>query len=353
MVKLLGRSYVCPNAESLTMAHPVDLPSLAIGERIQEPLLVLAVEHRGGDSPHSILTLGNRSGQLATAPFWSSDQPRIAGIAKGDVVQVIGEVSLYRDRRQLSVTSIRPLPRHAIDWEALLPSVGTVAPYWETLDRWRNDLRAPRLRDTLALFFGDPDFRQCYEQCPASLAGHHAALGGLLKHTAEVAAIARIMARVAGADPELVLAGVLLHDIGKLEAYTWQGPFRFTDAGALVGHVVLGSLMLERRVAAAPRPPCTPFELQLLHHLILSHHGDGTFGAPVRPLTLEAEVLHYADNASARTASMAQALADPEHFAAEDLLSQHAIWQLDRRHAFRGSSDWGRTTPPSSPPGAE
>jgi 3'-5' exoribonuclease len=325
------------------MPPPTDLSALQIGQRLQEPLLVLDVEHRGGDTPHTILTLGNQWGRLASAPFWSSDQPRIAGIARGDVVQVIGELTAYRDRRQLSVTSIRVLPRDGIDWRALLPSVGPVTPYWDALDRWRHELGAPRLRDTLALFYDDLDFRTQYEQCPASLTGHHAALGGLLKHTAEVAVIARTIGRVAGADSELLLAGVLLHDVGKVEAYTWDGPFGSTDAGALIGHVVLGSLMLEQRVAAAPRPPCTPFELGILHHLILSHHGSREFGAPVEPITLEAEILHHADNASAKTASIAQALGDPQHFVGEALLSHRGIWQLDQRRAYRGVSDWGRS----------
>jgi len=321
---------------------PATLPALAVGERIQEPLLVLEVELRGGEAPHTILTLGNRTGRLATAPFWSSDQPKIAGIARGDVVQVIGEVGTYRDRRQLAVTSIRVLPQDSVDWHTLLPSVGEITPFWEALDRWRREIRAPRLRETLALFYEDPQFRSRYEQCPASLSGHHAMLGGLLKHTAEVAAVGRVIARIAGADQELLLTGVLLHDVGKVEAYTWERGFQVTEDGALVGHVVLGAMMLDRRVAAAPQPPCTATELRILHHLILSHHGELAFGAPVKPMTLEAEVLHYADNASAKAASMAQALTDPEHFVGEAVLSQRGIWQLDKRQVYRGTSDWGR-----------
>ena len=85
-------------------------------------------------------------------------------------------------------------------------------------DRLRSELRGPRLRAVVDLFYEDSEFRRRYEACPASTAGHHAEIGGLLKHTSEVAAIALSMAKVAGADPDLVVAGVLLHDIGKLEA---------------------------------------------------------------------------------------------------------------------------------------
>jgi 3'-5' exoribonuclease len=321
---------------------PPDLKQLAVGDRVQDPLLVLEVEQRdSAGGGFTTLLLGNCHGKLSTAPFWAEDQPRIAGIARGDVAQVIGEVGLYNGRRQLKVSSIRVLPRGTIDWHQLLPSVGDVGPYWDTLDRWRGEVQRPRLRRTLDLFYTDEDFRDRYQDCPASTAGHHAELGGLLRHTCEVAAIGRAIAKVCRADAELVLAGALLHDIGKLEAYRWEGAFEITECGALLGHVTLGILMLDRRVAREDPAPCTDRELTILHHLIASHHGKLEFGAAVPPMTLEAEVLHYADNASAKTASMAAALGDSANFAGEALVSARTLWQLDRRRAYRGGSDWG------------
>ena len=321
----------------------IDLPQLALGDRVQDPLLVLEVTPRtyqGGTM--TMLALGNHTGRIDTAPFFNADQDQVAGVARGDVVQVIGEVGAFNDRRQLKVTSIRVLPAGTVDWHDLLPSVGDVSRYWKLLDGWRAEIRGPRLRAVLDLFYEDPEFRARYEACPASTVGHHAELGGLLKHTAEVAAIGRAMARVADADQDLVLAGVLLHDIGKLEAYRWDGPFTATERGHLYGHVVLGSLMLERAVRGADPMPCTELELDLLQHLILSHHGRQEFGAPVPPMTLEAEVLHFADNASAKTAAMHEALADDSLFEGDALVSSRTVWQLDRRRAFRGESDWGR-----------
>ncbi len=324
------------------MPAPPDLKQLAVGSRVQDPLLVVDVEQRdSARGPFTILTLGNCHGQLSTAPFWAEDQPRIAGIERGAIAQVIGEVGQYGGKRQLKVSSIRILPRGAVDWHLLLPSVGDVAPYWETLDRWRGEIRGPRLRRTIDLFYGDADFRRRYEECPASTVGHHAELGGLLKHTCEVAVIGRAIAKVCRADQDLVLAGVLLHDIGKLDAYRWQGAFEITEDGALLGHVTLGMLMLDRRVGEEDPAPCTDQELTILQHLIASHHGKQEFGAAVPPMTLEAEVLHFADNASAKTASMADALADPDNFAGEALVSARSLWQLDRRRAYRGRSDWG------------
>jgi 3'-5' exoribonuclease len=324
------------------MTEITNLPSLAPGQRVQDPLLVLEVERRGGDTPHTVLSLGNASGRVSSAPFWPEDQPKIAGLAPGDIAQVIGEVALYRGQKQLKVSSIRPLPKGAVDLSRLIPSIGDPAPFWKALDGWRAEIDRPRLAATLALFYDDDDFRRRYEGCPASLNGHHALLGGLLKHTVEVGTIARAIARACRAELDLVMAGVLLHDIGKLEAYRWEGGvFEMTEAGALHGHVVLGALMLDRAVLSEEPAPCTERELAILQHLILSHHGRLEFGAAVAPMTLEAEVLHYADNASAKTASMAEALADPANFEGDDLVSARTLWQLDRRRAYRGRSDWG------------
>ena len=320
-----------------------DLPRLGLGERIQDALLVREVDQRTyqGDKTMTTLTLGNASGTIGSAPFWEQDQHLVAGVKAGDVVQVIGEVGAYKDRRQLQVTSLRVLPRGKVDWGVLLPSAGDVSRYWETIDKWRAEIAGPRLRSVISLFYDDEDFRARYGQCPASTVGHHAELGGLIKHTVEVASIGRHIAKVARADVDLVTAGVLLHDIGKLEAYRWDGLFAPTDKNALYGHVVLGALMLDDAVRSAEPMPCTEQELDILMHLVLAHHGRLEFGAPVEPKTLEAEIVHYADNASAKTASFADALADPSNFTGEELVSAKGIWSLDKRRAYRGTSDWG------------
>jgi len=293
----------------------------------------------GEGDPFTVLTVGNSTGTIETEPFWLDRQPVVAGVRRGHIAQVIGEVESYRDRPQLKVTSLRVLPPESVDARTLLPSVGSVDRYWETLDGWRAEIRKPRLKRVVDLFYTDDDFRRRYQECPASVRGHHAAIGGLLKHTTEVAAIARTIARAAAADTELVLAGVLLHDIGKIESYSWDGVFGHTETGSLLGHVVLGALMLDRRLAAEQPPPCTETERNILLHLLLSHHGRKEFGSPVLPMTLEAEVLHWADNASARTASVAEALSNPANFPSGIVSS--GIRGLDGRRFFRGNSDWG------------
>ncbi|HYC31297.1 MAG TPA: HD domain-containing protein [Gemmatimonadales bacterium] len=322
---------------------PTETPArLPIGAHVAGFFLVAAVEPRsyGEGKECTVLTLSSPGGRIDSAPFWSARQELLAGIARGSVVEVAGEVHSYRGRRQLEVTRIAPAP--GIDPAALLPSAPDPEAAWQRLDHCRAEVRGPRLAAVLSLFYDDPAFRGLYGRCPASTAGHHAVIGGLLEHTCEVAAIGRAIADTCGADADLVVAGALLHDIGKLQAYRWDSVFETTEAGALLGHVALGMLMLSRRIAREPAPPCTEAETLLLLHLVGSHHGRLEYGATAPPMTLEAEVLHYADDASARAASMAAALADPDNFPPGEQLSARGLWQLDRRRAYRGGSDWGR-----------
>jgi 3'-5' exoribonuclease len=99
--------------------------------------------------------------------------------------------------------------------------------------------------------------------------------------------------------------------------------------------------MLSERVRVSGTPVGSVEELDLLQHLVLSHHGKLEFGAPVEPMTLEAELLHHVDDASAKSDSMAHALAGADNFNGAEWISARSIWQLDRRRVFRGKSAWG------------
>lgn len=325
----------------------LDLTALAPGDEIHHPLLVLDVVTKGGDHPRTTLVLGNRTGRIETAPFWAGRDEMVRGIAKGMQVQVVGKVDRYRDALQLDAASVRALPSGSVPLAELVPSVGAVDKYWQFLDDLRHKFTAPRLRAVVDLFYADEGFREQYEQCPgAPGTGHHASLGGLLQHTCEVVSIGRQIARIARADEEIVCAGAMLHDIGKLKSYSWMtGVFETTERGRLIGHVAEGVLMLRDAVRAAPAPPCTDDELMLIEHMILSHHGALEFGAPVRPLTLEAEILHAADDASAKTASMNDAFASSEYFPGEARVASRRVWQLDNRWLVRLVPDFGRPAP--------
>lgn len=269
-----------------------DLTSFPLGARVQDPFLVQSVAARTGESgPFSILTLGNASGVIATAPFWVADQHRIAGIATGDVVQVIGEVASYRDRRQLAVSSIRVLPPETVEWSTLLPSLGPIEPMWQVVDRWLPRIEPRRLRSAAEAFYLDSLFRDRMSRCPAALDGPQAALGGLLTHTVEVAAVARTLGRLVSADQDLTLVGALLHDIGKLEAYEWDQGFRWSDGGRSLGPAVLGTEMVARRLGAGSHPILGHNEVRELQHIMLA------VGDTIPGRSLSAHAVRLADQA--------------------------------------------------------
>jgi 3'-5' exoribonuclease len=330
------------------MTLPLHVPALAVGDRVQHELLVRerAEKKTSAGDPFVVLTLGNRSGAIDTAPIWSDKLAWAAGAEPGKVVQVIGDVSLYgrngTAKRQLAVTApLRVLPADQFRPGEFLPHVDEdVTGLWHKLDRARASVSAAPLCAVLDCVFGDDAFRVQFESAPGSTRGHHAKVGGLLQHTIEVANIALMSAKaVRKANPDLVVAGALLHDVGKVEAYD-VGPqgFTATPCGLLVGHVVLGVLLVERRLQALGEPPCTEGQLLELRHMILSHHGKLEFGSPVQPMTLEAQIVHHADDASAKATDFLDAFEDAELWAEGGEFSKRS-WQLSRQ-VWKRPHDW-------------
>jgi 3'-5' exoribonuclease len=330
---------------------PLNLPELDVGDRVQHPFRVVERTERAkkDGEPFVIFTLGNATGQIDTEPLWSNQlaQGWAEGVERGCVVQAIGNVGRYEangaSKRQIRLTApLRALPTETVRLEELLPHVPQeqVARLWTRIDTVRAGMTSATLRHVLDLFFGDDDFRLRFERAPGSIARHHAKMGGLLLHTVEVMEIARTAARTCRANPDLVTVGALLHDIGKVESYEIAaGGFAYTACGRLVGHIVLGMLMLERRLAALGEPVCGERQLLELQHLILAHHGSLEFGSPVEPMTLEAELIHWADEASAKANDMSEALDDADAFPEGSPFSGRRHWRVGR-HLWKRTHGW-------------
>ena len=329
------------------MAH-LDLAAATVGDRVQHELLVMerAEKRTNQGDPYVILTLGNQSGRLETAPVWSNQLEWADGALPGKVVQAIGDITQYgrngSAKRQLQLTGpLRILPDGQFSVEQFLPRIDRdITKLWDWIDRTRGEIQSQPLRSVLDCFFGDDGFRAAFERTPASVNGHHAAIGGLLLHVFEVASIARQTARTMRANVDLCVTGALLHDIGKVESYEIApSGFGHTTCGLLVGHVVLGTLMLERKLAALDEPVCSEGQLLELQHLILSHHGKLEYGSPVQPMTTEAEIVHRADEASAKATDMFDAINDSDAFADDGEISSKRVWRVGRR-VWRRPHEW-------------
>ena len=163
------------------------------------------------------------------------------------------------------------------------------------LQRLIRSVENPHIGKLLNFFFGNREGWHRFCSAPAAKGIHHAYIGGLLEHALSMARIADMLAaHYEGVDRSLLLAGVLLHDIGKMEElHLTNGVIDYTDRGRLKGHLVIGSELVGR--AAAEIKGFPQETLDQLQHLILSHHGRLEFGSPIVPMTVEAFLLNYID----------------------------------------------------------
>ena len=255
------------------------------------------------------LRLADASGSI-DGKIWGDSPALNAEFEAHDFIAIKGTVKSYRDRLQVSVHNCRLATEedkaHGFDKSRLVPStLEDIDDLWGRLKAiYEKEITDPALRqlaaDTLATH--GPALREH----PAAKAIHHAYRGGLLEHVVSMAELAQ---QVCDHYPEvrtdLVLTGVLFHDLGKLIEIGRMPANEYTKEGRLVGHVVMGRDLLLERCAAIKE---FPVDLRIqLEHLILSHHGLLEYGSPVEPSTAEAIVLHAIDNIDAKLAQLRQA----------------------------------------------
>jgi len=183
----------------------------------------------------------------------------------------------------------------------LVPAANTEQ-LWKELEDLRAQVHDPYLRKLLHQVFAPP-WREKWQTVPAAVRNHHVRVGGLLQHSVQVAQLCLQTAQfdfAQNVDKDLLLAGALLHDLGKLQSYSSENAvaFELTDQGKLEDHIVVGIKILARSIDAIPGFPA---ELEsLLTHILVSHHGLKEWGSAVVPKTLEAIIVHNCDRLEAQ-----------------------------------------------------
>jgi len=258
--------------------------------------------------------LADRSGTI-TGRMWNASDDDFHAFDDGDFVRVEGNVQLYSGALQVIVTGIgRVDPRTVDESEFHVLSAADVARLMEELRGILATVRSLPLRRLVDEILADADLVAVFKRSPAGVKQHHAHVGGLLEHVVNLLHLAdRIAPRYPALDRDLLLVGVLVHDIGKtLELESEQG-FSYTDAGQLLGHVLLGLELVEEKIRAVERQEGVAFDPETeirVKHMIASHHGEYAFGAPKLPMTLEAIALHHLDQLDARMAATVQLMAN-------------------------------------------
>ncbi len=292
----------------MTDEQRVWIKDLRAGSDLEEIYAVRTVDirqRRGGGS-YLAATLGDRTGEV-TALVWQNVD-RFRGVLEvGNVVTVKGQVQRYNQQLQIVVRQAEVVSEACVDEELFLRS-SSIDPalLWKRLTDAIEDVGDPDLRRLLSLVFSDPEVEERFRVAPAARSMHHAFRSGLLEHTMSVAAIAGLLAGHYDLDADLVMAGALLHDLGKIWELEIGASIEYTDDGRLIGHLPMETLFVEKKIGELEDFP-RETRRQLLH-ILLSHHGEYGFGSPRRPKTPEALLVHMADNLDSKMAGMLEAI---------------------------------------------
>ncbi len=261
--------------------------------------------------PYLNLKVIDSSGEM-DGRVWDDAEDIARKFSKDDVVFIKGFAVAYLGGLQMNVTDVRRLAEADYSLKDYLPSSKRdFKEMASELDGVIARMTNRHLRGLLTSIFNDPDIRPKFLIAPAAKAMHHPYVGGLVEHTLSICGLAEKISvhYNAAVNKDLLTAGALLHDIGKIHELSYQRSFDYTDEGRLLGHITIGVELVEEKIRQAKD---FPRELAvLLKHMILSHHGQLEFGSPKRPKTLEALILSDLDDMDAKVAAISAMSANP------------------------------------------
>lgn len=266
------------------------------------------IRQKKSGEPYLSLLLGDRTGELE-AKMWDNVVEVLESFDRDDFIKVKGLLQIYQNRPQLTIHKMVKVLDADVDFSDYFPCSDRNA------DEMFAELRAiiagmsnPHLRQLLDCFMEDEAIARMYRIAPAAKSVHHAFLSGLIEHVLSMCHLSRLMAaHYRDIDLDLLLAGAVLHDIGKVAELTYNRSFGYSVEGQLLGHIIIGLRMLGERLQRFPDFP--PRLRIMLEHIIVSHHGELEFGSPKVPLFPEALLLHHLDNLDSKMECMRAALA--------------------------------------------
>ncbi len=271
------------------------------GDKVSEVFLVaeknLAYSQKG--SPYLNLRLRDRTGEV-DGKIWENALVWDKAFKKGDLIRIQARALIFKNTIQLSIIELKKVEDGEVELADYFPVArGDHAEMFAGILGYVEQVRTPCLSALLHAFFGDEAIVSLFRRAPAAKGFHHVYIGGLLEHTLSVVRLLDQAAdHYAGINRDLLIAGGILHDIGKIYEFSYERIVEYSDQGRLVGHIVMGVEMIDAKIVTIPDfPEQTAMELR---HLILSHHGVLEYGSPKRPKTLEALIVHYMDDLDAK-----------------------------------------------------
>lgn len=253
--------------------------------------------------PYLSMTLADRTGDV-DAKMWDNVADVIDTFERDSFVRIKGMVQLFQNRPQLTIYRMQTVAEKEIDIADFIPA--SKRDRDEMFAELKSGIAAmtnPHLKALLEALFADEAVALAYRTAPAAKSIHHGWIGGLVEHVLSVCQLAKVTAaHYPDIDFDLLLTGVILHDIGKVYELTYARSLGYSNAGQLIGHITIGIRMVEEAARKVPGFP--PQLLDLVEHMILSHHGQLDFGSPKVPMFLEAMLLHLIDNMDSKMEAM-------------------------------------------------
>lgn len=316
------------DGQALTAFFLVGVKEIRTSQRTGKSWLELALRDRTGSIP---------------AKMWDNFEALAKTFEADDVVQIRGRVKLYNGQKEMTLEQIVPAAVRDYDLSDFLAHTKyDVEKLFVELTAAIAGVRNPWIKQLLENVVNDQAIVPKLKRAPAAMSMHHAFVGGLLEHTVSLIGLGRaVVTHYPELDADVLLAGIVLHDIGKIDELSYERATNYTTAGRLLGHITIGTLLVREKIKAIPGFPETL--AILIEHLILSHHGTYEFGSPSLPQTREAIALHFLDDMDSKMAAMRATLEGAS--GAEDWTERNPALHraLLRTDKFLSGEDSGRS----------
>ena len=283
------------------------ISSFVEGEKIQTSLLITQM-NRGitnSGAPYLSFVLQDQSGSI-DAKLWDAKDELLSGVEAGKVVLVSAEVLKYRNALQLRIYSLTKLEDNQFDPSDYVMATDLSLEFMQKrIHETLSSMQDVVYRDVCTSII--EDLQEKLYSYPAAAKNHHDFVGGLATHMISMLDLGEAFCTLYPMlNRDLLLAGILLHDLGKIDELSGPILTEYTVEGKLVGHIsIMQSKVAEKAKALGYQDS---EQVTLMRHMILSHHGEYEFGSPVLPMVMEAEMLTFIDNVDARMNMFAKAL---------------------------------------------
>lgn len=287
------------------------ISSLKDGDKISEIYLCRnkqqAMTKNG--KPYDIVLLQDKTGTL-DSKIWDVDSAGIEDFEKLDYVEATGDVSIYNGKLQLTIKRARKAREGEYDPKEYLPvSERNQDEMYEELMGYINSVSNEYLSQLLHGFFDNAEFAKRFKYHSAAKSVHHGFIGGLLEHTLAVTRNCDYFAKVYPIlNRDLLVTAAIFHDIGKLKELSTFPENDYTDAGQLLGHIMIGAEWVGNAIREIDGFPVVL--ANELKHCILAHHGELEYGSPKKPALVEALALSFADNIDAKMETFKELLSN-------------------------------------------